>query len=1019
MAAAVPLSVVIRGKDFSSKTFKTVTASARRMGIAMAGTVKRIGRQFSLLRKLIVGAMGVAVVKTFAEFEKGIASIATLTDDAAGSFGAFSDAAQKAMLLTGSSVQDTTTALFDLVSAQVATADSTEVLTQAGKLAIAGSATLSDATSGLIAIIKSYSLSASDAERVSDALFQAQKLGITTVGELSVGIGKLSPIARQAGIGFEEMLASVSALTAVTGLSTPEAITALRAALQSAIKPSEQSAEAARKLGIQWDAAKLKSEGLIGLLKQLSKDGIKPTVEQMAALAGSVTGFVGLAALAGDEAKVFQQTIEGMGKAASVTETNFKFMSKTLAVQMQRLRASFATVAVELGTGLKPVIEEVIEGLNDLATWIKRNDNVIVGFVTRTIRVLMLVGEFLATKLKQLFHFFKTSIEEGTFIKDILTVVRNLLVALAKLFVASIPILTQAATTLGRAVGLALVQAVIGSSKATMAQRVAGGDGFLEWLLGKFLSDAEIGKLKEVGKELTQIEQTMAAVGRPVRQTEERKKLAAEITALEARLEKLRAAPRRLGSAMDTVRKEQVAEVTKQLEELQRVFEFQDVRFQPLSAFDVPALKERQEALVKELGGMGSDLLFQDTEEFKRRVKVFKGEATTILTAMVDDILVQMSPKVSAAAAPLFQGWVELINGIKGIVSGMGREATKDFWENFVGDVKAAQPELIATAQATFGGMTSAADGFVNTLKNAKTGITGLFTAFGAGAPTPAAAPAAPAPELNLGSWILDTPEEQLTFAQQTGQNIAEAMNLIDTDDGVKRLKNIGEVYAEAFTDGVLSIINAFQSTLSDTFYSLFTGDFEGIKEAFNNFFQSILRAMADFVAQMIAQWLVLKALGILGSLFSAGTSSIATGPEINTLGEVVHGTSTQGGYGLTSGGFISMHGERGAVWPGGFQAFQNGGMVNRATLGLVGEGRNAEAIVPLPDNRSIPVSFTGGGGAQNVVVNVNFDVTAMDSRDVSQMIVAESATIAGVVQRSLNQNVNFKQGVAARVGKR
>ncbi|MEM1724264.1 MAG: hypothetical protein QXW71_00600, partial [Thermoplasmata archaeon] len=37
---------------------------------------------------------------------------------------------------------------------------------------------------------------------------------------------------------------------------------------------------------------------------------------------------------------------------------------------------------------------------------------------------------------------------------------------------------------------------------------------------------------------------------------------------------------------------------------------------------------------------------------------------------------------------------------------------------------------------------------------------------------------------------------------------------------------------------------------------------------------------------------------------------------------------------------------------------FAYGGIVERPTLGLIGEGRHKEAVVPLPDNRHIPVKF-------------------------------------------------------------
>jgi hypothetical protein len=52
----------------------------------------------------------------------------------------------------------------------------------------------------------------------------------------------------------------------------------------------------------------------------------------------------------------------------------------------------------------------------------------------------------------------------------------------------------------------------------------------------------------------------------------------------------------------------------------------------------------------------------------------------------------------------------------------------------------------------------------------------------------------------------------------------------------------------------------------------------------------------------------------------------------------------------------------------GGFRAFANGGMVSKPTLGLVGEGRMNEAVIPLPDGKTVPVSLTGGGGSSEIV---------------------------------------------------
>jgi len=49
---------------------------------------------------------------------------------------------------------------------------------------------------------------------------------------------------------------------------------------------------------------------------------------------------------------------------------------------------------------------------------------------------------------------------------------------------------------------------------------------------------------------------------------------------------------------------------------------------------------------------------------------------------------------------------------------------------------------------------------------------------------------------------------------------------------------------------------------------------------------------------------------------------------------------------------------------------------VDRPTLGLVGEGKYPEAIVPLPDGRSIPVKFEGKSNQP-----INLEIVIVDDR--------------------------------------
>jgi tape measure domain-containing protein len=105
----------------------------------------------------------------------------------------------------------------------------------------------------------------------------------------------------------------------------------------------------------------------------------------------------------------------------------------------------------------------------------------------------------------------------------------------------------------------------------------------------------------------------------------------------------------------------------------------------------------------------------------------------------------------------------------------------------------------------------------------------------------------------------------------------------------------------------------------------------------------------------------------------AAGISQIKEGGTSNVLGGIGSVLMSLGG---AVGGFAGLlKGANGGVAGGGWKpfpvtAFANGGMVNGPTLGLVGEGKYNEAIVPLPDGRSIPVQMKGGGGGLREAMN-------------------------------------------------
>jgi tape measure domain-containing protein len=130
-----------------------------------------------------------------------------------------------------------------------------------------------------------------------------------------------------------------------------------------------------------------------------------------------------------------------------------------------------------------------------------------------------------------------------------------------------------------------------------------------------------------------------------------------------------------------------------------------------------------------------------------------------------------------------------------------------------------------------------------------------------------------------------------------------------------------------------------------------------------------------------------------------------------------------------------------GGIAPGGFRAFANGGVVSGPTLGLVGEGRYNEAVVPLPDGKSIPVQLAGGRSARDIMgdnrpgsppgtmLSMSFETTKINgveyvSREQLEQAMAETrrASITGGAQRGMSMTLDKIQqnpSVRSRIGLR
>jgi hypothetical protein len=103
----------------------------------------------------------------------------------------------------------------------------------------------------------------------------------------------------------------------------------------------------------------------------------------------------------------------------------------------------------------------------------------------------------------------------------------------------------------------------------------------------------------------------------------------------------------------------------------------------------------------------------------------------------------------------------------------------------------------------------------------------------------------------------------------------------------------------------------------------------------------------------------------------------------------------------------VKYTGANGGVAPGGFKAFANGGVVKKPTFGLIGEGKFNEAVVPLPDGKSIPISGKMSGDTENNInITINMGTESGDGSSTDKQSEDGVSQLAGNITKLVQQEL-------------
>ena len=206
-----------------------------------------------------------------------------------------------------------------------------------------------------------------------------------------------------------------------------------------------------------------------------------------------------------------------------------------------------------------------------------------------------------------------------------------------------------------------------------------------------------------------------------------------------------------------------------------------------------------------------------------------------------------------------------------------------------------------------------------------------------------------------------------------------KAMAMLQADPQYKLRQQIADLKKpiEDFNDPLkvaLSLSEQFTSNLSSGFSNAANAVITGsgsIKTALADMFQSIGQMFLDMVARVLANAAAVNILKIFEKPLSAGTQ----GAFNSAVASTATGSAVSG---------IQRAGNNIASIVTGALGFASGGVSRGPSTGYPAMLHGTEAVVPLPNGRSIPVEMSGGGGT-SVQVNVNMGTGESDVQSTEQ----------------------------------
>lgn len=338
---------------------------------------------------LALAGTGAAAIGTAAKFEDTLAKIDLLTDATAEDVKRLGQEfitmsrtipqtpdqlGASAYVILSSGIKDVNQAL--------------EVTRLSAKAAAIGLGESKDVARVITSTLNAYKGTGLEAAQVTDLLVAAVKEGSAEADDFAQSLGRVIPVASNLGVGFDELVATIAALTNA-GLDASEATTGVLGILNQLQKSTPEAEEALASVGLTIEDIRrsIQEKGFVATMQTLAKafsgntSAIRPLLPEVRGLNAFVSAFI----VQGNSASDILARIRN---ESGITDRAFEEMGKTFNFQKDLLKNQLNVALIQMGTVILPT---VTNSLKELITWIDKNQESIKTFITTALQTAISV----------------------------------------------------------------------------------------------------------------------------------------------------------------------------------------------------------------------------------------------------------------------------------------------------------------------------------------------------------------------------------------------------------------------------------------------------------------------------------------------------------------------------------------------------------------------------------------------------------------------------------------------------